>query len=118
MLLSTYLEAHIYAEVASHSWRAAARIYYDLRRKGLTVRSSIDCCIAQIALENDLVLVRDDRGFKAIAQAAKGEVQTATEERDAAMKALKAWLSDYRAISKIALEAEPQQLEALGILQR
>ena len=50
-LLSTYLETQDYVELTSHSWQAAARIYYDLRRKGLTVRSPIDCCIAQAALE-------------------------------------------------------------------
>ena len=55
-LFSTYLETQDYVELMSHSWQAAARIYYDLRRQGLTVRSPIDCCIAQAALENDLLL--------------------------------------------------------------
>ncbi|MEM9008754.1 MAG: PIN domain nuclease [Cyanobacteria bacterium P01_F01_bin.86] len=67
-LLSTYLEAQDYVELKPYSWQAAARIYYDLRRRGLTVRSSIDCCIAQAALENDLLLVHDDRDFGTIAQ--------------------------------------------------
>lgn len=67
-LLSTYLEVQDYVELQSSSWQAAARIYYDLRRRGLTVRSPIDCCIAQAALENDLLLVHDDRDFESIAQ--------------------------------------------------
>lgn len=67
-LLSTYLEAQDYVELTSSSWQTAARIYYDLRRRGLTVRSPIDCCIAQAALENDLLLVHDDRDFETIAQ--------------------------------------------------
>ncbi len=67
-LLSTYLEAQDYVELRSSSWQAAARIYYDLRRRGLTVRSPIDCCIAQAALENDLLLVHNDRDFETIAQ--------------------------------------------------
>jgi len=45
---------------------AAARIYYDCRRKGLTVRSSTDCLIAQIALEEDAVLLHDDDDFETI----------------------------------------------------
>jgi len=45
-LLSTYLEVQDYVELTSSSWQTAARIYYDLRRRGLTVRSPIDCCIA------------------------------------------------------------------------
>ena len=67
-LLSTYLETQDYVELTIHSWQAAARIYYDLRRQGLTVRSPIDCCIAQTALENDLLLVHNDRDFETISQ--------------------------------------------------
>jgi predicted nucleic acid-binding protein len=67
-LLSTYLEAQDYVDLTAHSWQAAARIYYDLRRQGLTVRSPIDCCIAQAALEHDLLLIHNDRDFETIAQ--------------------------------------------------
>lgn len=67
-LLSTYLETQDYVELTSQSWQAAARIYYDLRRQGLTVRSPIDCCIAQAALENNLLLIHNDRDFETIAQ--------------------------------------------------
>ncbi|MEQ9235571.1 type II toxin-antitoxin system VapC family toxin [Coleofasciculus sp. E2-BRE-01] len=67
-ILSTYLEAQDYVELTSSSWQAAARIYDDLRRQGLTIRSPIDCCIAQAALENDLLLVHNDRDFETIAQ--------------------------------------------------
>lgn len=67
-LLSSYLEVQDYLEPTHGSWQAAARIYYDLRRKGLTVRSPIDCCIAQAAIENDLLLIHNDRDFETIAQ--------------------------------------------------
>jgi predicted nucleic acid-binding protein len=67
-LLSTYLDTQYYIEPTSNSWQAAARIYYDLRRKGLTVRSPIDCCIAQAALENNLLLIHNDRDFEMIAK--------------------------------------------------
>ena len=67
-LLSTYLETQDYVELTNQSWQAAARIYYDLRRQGLTVRSPIDCCIAQAALENNLLLIHNDRDFETIAQ--------------------------------------------------
>ena len=67
-LLSTYLDTQDYIEPTSYSWQAAARIYYDLRRKGLTVRSPIDCCIAQAALENNLLLIHNDRDFETIAK--------------------------------------------------
>lgn len=67
-LLSTYLETQDYAELTNQSWQSAARIYFDLRRQGLTVRSPIDCCIAQAALENNLLLIHNDRDFEVIAQ--------------------------------------------------
>ncbi|HAZ45347.1 MAG TPA: VapC toxin family PIN domain ribonuclease [Cyanobacteria bacterium UBA11369] len=67
-LLSTYLATQDYIEPTIHSWQAAARIYYDLRRQGLSVRSPIDCCIAQAALENNLLLIHNDRDFETIAQ--------------------------------------------------
>ncbi|WP_017296967.1 type II toxin-antitoxin system VapC family toxin [Nodosilinea nodulosa] len=67
-VLSTYLETQDYLELKSSSWQKAARIYYDLRRQGLTVRSPIDCCIAQAALDNNLLLIHCDRDFETIAQ--------------------------------------------------
>ena len=36
------------------------------RRRGLTVRSVIDCCIAEIALGHEVMLVHDGRDFAAI----------------------------------------------------
>lgn len=67
-LLSTYLDTQDYIEPTINSWQSAARIYYDLRRKGLTVRSPIDCCIAQAALEHNLLLIHNDRDFETIAK--------------------------------------------------
>lgn len=67
-LLSQYLEVQDYIEAQTTNWRAAARLYYDPRRQGLTVRSPIDCCIVQIVLENRLLLVHDDRDFITISQ--------------------------------------------------
>jgi predicted nucleic acid-binding protein len=65
-LLQTYLREQDYIEPTANTWVAAARIYYDLQRQGLTVRSSIDCCIAQLAIESQLTLVHNDLDFDAI----------------------------------------------------
>ena len=49
------------------SYAHAAHIYFDCRRKGITIRSTIDCLIAQIALEHELFLLHNDNDFDAIA---------------------------------------------------
>ncbi len=65
--LSEYLDSQVYLECCDSTWRAAARIYFDLRREGRTVRSPIDCCIAQLAIENGAVLLHRDHDFTTIA---------------------------------------------------
>jgi hypothetical protein len=66
-LLVSYLDHQEYLEAHADTWRNAARIYFELRRRGRTVRSPIDCCIAQLALEHDALLVHRDRDFETIA---------------------------------------------------
>ena len=50
------------------SYEAAAFIYFSCRSQGITVRSSIDCLIAQCALENDLILLHHDKDYKNLAK--------------------------------------------------
>ena len=49
-------------------YEGAARLFFELRRKGVTIRSSIDLLIAMTAIENSLVLLHNDRDFDLIAQ--------------------------------------------------
>jgi predicted nucleic acid-binding protein len=44
----------------------AADIYRECARKGMTVRKTIDCLIAAIAIEHDVTLFHKDRDFSAI----------------------------------------------------
>jgi len=46
----------------------AAEIYRKCRKTGITIRSTVDCLIAQIAIENDLILLHKDRDFDKIAE--------------------------------------------------
>jgi len=66
--LRLYLTSQMRVDVADRlaSEVAAARTYFDCRRRGLTVRSAADCLIAQIAIENSLTLLHNDRDFEAI----------------------------------------------------
>ncbi len=67
-LLKSYLDHQDYLEASVPTWEGAARIYFDLRRIGRTVRSPIDCCIAQLSLENDVTLFHRDRDFEEVAR--------------------------------------------------
>ncbi|MCW5980548.1 MAG: PIN domain-containing protein [Bryobacteraceae bacterium] len=46
----------------------ASEIYQQGRRKGLTIRSSVDCLIAAVAIENRVPVCHRDRDFSAIAR--------------------------------------------------
>jgi predicted nucleic acid-binding protein len=46
--------------------REAARIFFDCRRIGVTVRSTIDCFIAQLVLEHQATLLHHDEDFERI----------------------------------------------------
>ena len=65
--LDEYLATQYYLEATEDTWREAARIYFDLRRKGITISSPIDCCIAQIAMEAGALLLHQDQDFEKIA---------------------------------------------------
>jgi len=67
-LLSSYLITQDYLELGPSGWTDAARIYFDLRRRGETVRSPIDCCIAQLGLDHDTLLLHRDGDFRKISQ--------------------------------------------------
>jgi predicted nucleic acid-binding protein len=49
---------------------AAARLYRLCRSKGITIRSTIDCLIAQLCLRDSLELLTLDRDFTGIARCA------------------------------------------------
>ena len=45
------------------SYENAALMYMNCRKKGVTIRSTIDLLIAQIAIENDLFILHNDGDF-------------------------------------------------------
>ncbi|HLX29548.1 MAG TPA: PIN domain-containing protein [Casimicrobiaceae bacterium] len=66
--LSTQPFLHSTDAVATHE--GAARLYFECRRIGLTIRSSVDCLIAQTAVEHGVPLLHDNRDFERIATVA------------------------------------------------
>jgi len=70
LILRKYLETQRFYHLkdAFASFADAAKIYLDCRKKGITIRSAIDCLIAQTALENDLLLLHEDSDFDLMAK--------------------------------------------------
>jgi len=64
-LLKKYLDGQKFYDFkwGRESYAKAARNYMKLRKKGITIRSTIDCLIAQTAIENDLYLLHNDADF-------------------------------------------------------
>ena len=66
--LDEYLATQYYLDATDLTWKEAARIFFELRRHGVTINSPIDCCIAQIALEFGVILLHRDRDFEKVAK--------------------------------------------------
>ena len=64
--LDEYLSTQYYFEATENTWRESARIYFELRRRGITINSPVDCCIAQIAMESECLLLHMDQDFQRI----------------------------------------------------
>jgi hypothetical protein len=54
---------------------AAAELFRNLRARGVTIRSTIDCIIAQLAAENGALLLAHDKDLRAIARSGLLAVQ-------------------------------------------
>ena len=61
------LEFPIYNPEGTSTYITAAAIYRNCARQGRSVRKTVDCLIAAIAIENDFMLLHNDRDFEAIA---------------------------------------------------
>lgn len=58
-----YFSTQRFYTLPTSAYEEAAKLYVDCRRKGITIRSSLDCLIAQCALEHGLILLHHDRDF-------------------------------------------------------
>ncbi len=67
--LKSYMSDQIIYYVPNNisTFTRAASIYFDLRRKGVTVRSTIDVLIALTAIDNNLYLLHNDNDFDVMA---------------------------------------------------
>ena len=61
-----------YLPERADTYEKAAKLYFNLRRKGVTPRSTIDILIALTAMENRLMLLHNDRDFEAMIEKTDG----------------------------------------------
>lgn len=64
------LEFPVYNPSGIATYIEAANIYRQCTKKGKTIRKTLDCLIAAVAIENDLTLFHNDADFDRIAQCA------------------------------------------------
>ena len=62
-------EALVLLPLSADDWIESARNFYDLQRRSITIRSTLDCCIAQLALRTNSTLLHVDKDFERIATA-------------------------------------------------
>lgn len=63
--LKDYFETipFFYLQLGKESFEKAAMLYFNCRRSGITIRSTIDLLIAETAIENNLYLLQNDNDF-------------------------------------------------------
>lgn len=68
--VSAYLRAQLFLvpRRGLQSYDAAAELYRRCRAAGVTVRSTIDCLVAQTAIEYGAILLHSDRDYERIAR--------------------------------------------------
>lgn len=66
MVKDYLLEFPVYKAKGIETYLMAAEIYRNCRKKGKTVRKTVDCIIAAICIENNLILLHKDSDFDII----------------------------------------------------
>lgn len=100
-------------------WLEAVKKFYSLTTTDTTIQNQLS--IFKISVE-DLdaanALITEVEALRAAYLKEKGESQDATTIKDAAFAKLDDWMSEFYAVAKIAMEDNPQLLEALGLIVR
>lgn len=74
-LRALLLRGPFLAVAGLQDWEDAARLYRTTRSQGLTVRSTVHCLIAAVALRNDTPVMARDRDFMVLAEISDLELQ-------------------------------------------
>ncbi|NCO34900.1 MAG: VapC toxin family PIN domain ribonuclease [Armatimonadetes bacterium CG2_30_59_28] len=61
-----HLDALLFLPMGYTTFVRSADMYRSLRRKGITIRKPVDCLIASVCMEHDVLLLHNDRDFDPI----------------------------------------------------
>jgi predicted nucleic acid-binding protein len=56
-------DSFLYLPMDRHTFVKAAELYRSLRRRGITIRKTVDCLIAAVAIEHKIPLLHNDKDF-------------------------------------------------------
>ena len=101
---------------ANNAWLAQAMTFYGKIDEMATAMTGYG--VSQESLQQAKAMVEALATARQQQLQRKGEAQHATEQRNAAVKAMDAWMRDFRAAARVALKDNPQWLEMLGMLVR
>lgn len=98
-------------------WLEQAQAFYaNLLSDGEFITSLSAYGYTQERLEREFALINQVIAKNLAQKKETGEAQEATAIRDKTLDDLAAWISDFKAVAKVALDENPQQLEKLGII--
>jgi predicted nucleic acid-binding protein len=66
IVVQRQFENLIYLEDDRTTFELGATIYRELRRKGITIRNSIDCLIAAVVMQHGVAFLENDRDYRFI----------------------------------------------------
>ena len=66
--VASRFEAFLFLPMHHRTFVNAAQLYRTLRHKGITIRNTVDCMIAAVAIEHDIPLLHHDRDFGPMAE--------------------------------------------------
>jgi predicted nucleic acid-binding protein len=61
-------EAFLFLPMDRHTFVKAAELYRTLRSRGITIRKTVDCMIAAVAIEHRIPLLHNDKDFDPISK--------------------------------------------------
>jgi len=74
-LLNRYLSTQKIYYPTHTTFESSAYLFFSCRKKGITIRSTIDTLIATTAMENGLILLCSDRDFEYISRVVDLEIE-------------------------------------------